>query len=108
MESSKSWRRRNIHFTGETCISVSHARRFGKSHAAGMIDGYYSIDEWDCVIRNSGNEALVHLGYLGYDADKKYMRRVPDTIKKACRLFVHIVFFYYEHVKGGICYAVAK
>lgn len=24
------------------CIAVSHARRFGKSHAAGMIDAYYS------------------------------------------------------------------
>ena len=23
-------------------IEVSHARRFGKSHAAGMIDAYYS------------------------------------------------------------------
>lgn len=135
--------------TNASCISVSHARRFGKSHAAGMIDAYYSrgcdsyelfkdteiatkdnfkkymnqynvihldistfwdvykdnivekiqeyifdelkeeygeqiddtkmissvlmsvykittipfviiIDEWDCVIRNSGNEALVH------------------------------------------------
>ena len=135
--------------TNSNCIAVSHARRFGKSHAAGMIDAYYSrgcdsyelfkdteiatkdnfkkhlnqyhvihldiasvwdfhkddlieeiherlcndfqklygnslnyekdlfllikdiydienipfviiIDEWDCVIRNSGNEALVH------------------------------------------------
>ena len=135
--------------TNGNCIAVSHARRFGKSHAAGMIDAYYSrgcdsydlfkdteiatkdnfkkhmnqynvihldmasvwdfhkddlieeiqerfcndlkkiygnslnyekdlfliineiydnekipfviiIDEWDCVIRNSGNEALVH------------------------------------------------
>lgn len=26
----------------ENCISLSHARRFGKSHAAGMIDAYYS------------------------------------------------------------------
>ena len=25
------------------CIAVSHARRFGKSHAAGMIDAYYSL-----------------------------------------------------------------
>ena len=28
--------------TNNNCISVSHARRFGKSHAAGMIDAYYS------------------------------------------------------------------
>ena len=27
--------------TNANCISVSHARRFGKSHAAGMIDAYY-------------------------------------------------------------------
>ena len=26
----------------EICIALSHARRFGKSHAAGMIDAYYS------------------------------------------------------------------
>lgn len=30
-------------FTEENCIAVSHARRFGKSHAAGMIDAYYSL-----------------------------------------------------------------
>ena len=28
--------------TETKCIAVSHARRFGKSHAAGMIDAYYS------------------------------------------------------------------
>ena len=28
--------------TNGKCIAVSHARRFGKSHAAGMIDAYYS------------------------------------------------------------------
>ena len=28
--------------TPQNCIAVSHARRFGKSHAAGMIDAYYS------------------------------------------------------------------
>ncbi len=31
-----------ILFTEENCIAVSHARRFGKSQAAGMIDAYYS------------------------------------------------------------------
>ena len=30
--------------TSNKCIAVSHARRFGKSHAAGMIDVYYSLD----------------------------------------------------------------
>ena len=29
--------------TNAKYISVSHARRFGKSHAAGMIDAYYSL-----------------------------------------------------------------
>ena len=28
--------------TAERCVAVSHARRFGKSQAAGMIDAYYS------------------------------------------------------------------
>ena len=42
--------------TPKNCIALSHARRFGKSHAAGMIDAL---------------TALIHLGYLGYDADRK-------------------------------------
>ena len=29
--------------TNNRCIALSHARRFGKSHAAGMIDAYYSL-----------------------------------------------------------------
>lgn len=29
--------------SSENCIAVSHARRFGKSQAAGMIDAYYSL-----------------------------------------------------------------
>ena len=29
--------------TEANCIAVSHARRFGKSNAAGMIDAYYSL-----------------------------------------------------------------
>lgn len=29
--------------TNSKCIAVSRARRFGKSHAAGMIDTYYSL-----------------------------------------------------------------
>ena len=29
--------------TEDKCFAVSHARRFGKSHAAGMIDAYYSL-----------------------------------------------------------------
>ena len=29
--------------TPKNCIALSHARRFGKSHAAGMIDAYYSL-----------------------------------------------------------------
>ena len=29
-------------FTEEKCISLSHARRFGKSQAADMIEAYYS------------------------------------------------------------------
>lgn len=29
--------------TPKNCLAVSHARRFGKFHAAGMIDAYYSL-----------------------------------------------------------------
>ena len=36
--------------TEENCIAVGHARRFGKSHAAGMIDAYYSLgSESSCL-----------------------------------------------------------
>ena len=35
-------------FAEKNCISVSHARRFGKSQAARMIDAYYS--KGHCVI----------------------------------------------------------
>ena len=31
--------------TPKNCLAVSHARRFGKSHAAGMIDAYYSFNK---------------------------------------------------------------
>lgn len=29
--------------TADRCVAISHARRFGKSQAAGMIDAYYSL-----------------------------------------------------------------
>ena len=29
--------------TEGNCVAISHARRFGKSQAAGMIDAYYSM-----------------------------------------------------------------
>ena len=29
-------------FTAENCVALSHARRFGKSQAAGMLEAYYS------------------------------------------------------------------
>ncbi len=34
----------NILLTENKCVFVSHARRFGKSQAAGMISAYYSKD----------------------------------------------------------------
>ena len=37
-----NWTRERLKTNGK-CIAVSHARRFGKSHAAGMIDAYYSL-----------------------------------------------------------------
>lgn len=44
--------------TPGNCIAVSHARRFGKSHAAGMIDAYYSLG---C------DSTQLFEGYLAYD-----------------------------------------
>lgn len=54
--------------TSENCISVSHARRFGKSHAAGMIDAYYS--------RGSDSADLFHDTKIALNPEyKKYMNQ---------------------------------
>lgn len=33
--------------TNDKCVAVSHARRFGKSQAANLIETYYSMRRWD-------------------------------------------------------------
>ena len=54
--------------TENKCIAVSHARRFGKSHAAGMIDAYYSLG---CYSSN-----LFDNTKIAANADyKKYMNK---------------------------------
>ena len=54
--------------TEDKCIAVSHARRFGKSHAAGMIDAYYS-----CGCNSS---KLFENTKIATNADyKKYMNK---------------------------------
>ena len=54
--------------TPRNCLSVSHARRFGKSHAAGMIDAYYSLG---CYSSN-----LFDNTKIAANADyKKYMNK---------------------------------
>ena len=54
--------------TNRNCIAVSHARRFGKSHAAGMIDAYYS-----CGCNSS---KLFENTKIATNADyKKYMNK---------------------------------
>ncbi len=54
--------------TEDKCISLSHARRFGKSHAAGMIDAYYSLGTDSCELFY-GTEISKAPDY------KKYMNR---------------------------------
>lgn len=52
--------------TPRNCLAVSHARRFGKSHAAGMIDAYYSL--------GSDSEKLFEDTKIAQNPDyKKYM-----------------------------------
>ncbi len=54
--------------TEDKCLAVSHARRFGKSHAAGMIDAYYSL--------GSDSEQLFKDTKIAQSPDyKKYMNR---------------------------------
>lgn len=55
-------------YTEDKCIALSHARRFGKSHAAGMIDAYYS--------RGCDSTKLFEDTKLAADADyKKHMNK---------------------------------
>ena len=54
--------------TPKNCIAVSHARRFGKSHAAGMIDAYYS--------RGCDSTKLFENTQIAKSSDfKKYMNK---------------------------------
>lgn len=54
--------------TENNCIALSHARRFGKSHAAGMIDAYYSL--------GCNSEKLFEDTQIAANADfKKYMNK---------------------------------
>ena len=54
--------------TEENCIALSHARRFGKSHAAGMIDAYYS--------RGADSIKLFEDAKIAESSDfKKYMNK---------------------------------
>ena len=54
--------------TPRNCLSVSHARRFGKSHAAGMIDAYYSLG-CDSSILFDNTKIAANADY------KKYMNK---------------------------------
>lgn len=54
--------------TEGNCIALSHARRFGKSHAAGMIDAYYSL--------GSDSQNLFKDTKIAKDAEyKKYLNK---------------------------------
>ena len=54
--------------TPKNCIALSHARRFGKSHAAGMIDAYYS--------RGADSTKLFEDTKIAESSDfKKYMNK---------------------------------
>lgn len=57
--------------TEDKCIAVSHARRFGKSHAAGMIDAYYSLG---CDSAELFADTKLALDDEAYDY-KKYMNK---------------------------------
>lgn len=65
--------------TNANCISVSHARRFGKSHAAGMIDAYYSrgcdsyelfkdteIAKKDSFLKHMNQYQVIHLDIASF------------------------------------------
>ena len=84
-------------FTEGKCIALSHARRFGKSQAAGMIDAYYSkgsdsrqifekfkishVEGWD---ENLNKYNVIHLD-ISSVADFHKEDLVDETIRRIYR-----------------------
>lgn len=60
--------------TNDKYIAVSHARRFGKSHAAGMIDAYYSL--------GSDSAKLFENTKIASFSDYRKYIMIPWTIKR--------------------------
>mgnify|MGYP001032390874 CR=1 FL=1 len=58
--------------TPKNCVAVSHARRFGKSHAAGMIDAYYSLgcDSSNLFENTKITEHANYILYIKYQTTK--------------------------------------
>lgn len=54
--------------TEQKCIALSHARRFGKSQAAGMIDAYYSLG-------SDSRELFAGFEIAGKDDFEKYLNK---------------------------------
>lgn len=54
--------------TKDCYIAVSHARRFGKSQAAGMIDAYYSLG-------SDSHELFEHLEIANYEDYEKHLNK---------------------------------
>lgn len=104
--------------TNAKYISVSHARRFGKSHAAGMIDAYYSlgsdsaelfsdteIAEKDSFREHLNKYNVIHLDvstFWDYYKDnivEKIVEYVYDEFKKG---FVKSMIWILKQPKHGI------
>lgn len=77
--------------TAKNCVALSHARRFGKSHAAGMLESYYSrgcdsrhlfegleiskTDNWD---KNLNKFNVIHLDMSTFAGN--YKEKLVDEI----------------------------
>ncbi len=79
--------------TNANCISVSHARRFGKSHAAGMIDAYYSrgcdstdlFAQTEIASKNSFKEHINKYNVIHLDMSSfwdAYNERIIEKVKE--------------------------
>ena len=70
-----NWTRERLKTNGK-CIAVSHARRFGKSHAAGMIDAYYSL--------GSDSSKLFENTKIASDPDYEKYRNERNAYHSVC------------------------
>ena len=105
--------------TNGKCIAVSHARRFGKSHAAGMIDAYYSLgsessalfEDTEIAKKESFRKHLNKYNVIHLDISSfwdSYKENIIEKIVEYIYKDFHLVFGEQLDYKDNISYMLMK